>query len=293
LLIEAGLSPLQLTQFRTLGTALIAGACLLVIDRRAFRITWRQLGVMAILGIAGVALLQASYAAALQRLPVGIALLLEYLAVLLVALVAFFFLKEQVKARLWVAIALVLAGLAVVARVWDSDLDSLGVVFALVAAVTLALYFLVGERQVGATSPLVVAFYTTGFAALFWSFLSGWWELTPQTFTAPVPLGGVVGHLELPLWLPLLVTVVVGSFLPFLFSFLALKHLRATVAGIVAASEVIFAFAVAWMWLGESLDAIQLVGAGVVLVGIVLAQTARAGKVVDADLAISSETRLP
>ena len=124
-----------------------------MIDRSAFRLTRRQLGFMAILGIAGVALLQASYAAALQRLPVGIALLLEYMAVLIVALVAYFFLKEQVKARLWVAIALVLAGLAVVARVWDSHLDALGVVFALVAAVTLALYFLVGERQVGATSP--------------------------------------------------------------------------------------------------------------------------------------------
>jgi len=243
---------------------------------------------MAILGIAGVALLQASYAAALQRLPVGITLLLEYMAVLLVAVVAFFFLKEQVKARLWVAIGLVLAGLAVVARVWDSHLDPIGVAFAMVAAVTLALYFLVGERQVGATSPLVVAFYTTGFAALFWSFFSGWWELTPATFQAPVQLGGVIGDLELPLWLPLVVTVVVGSFLPFLFSFLALKHLSATAAGITASSEVIFAFAVAWIWLGEALDLVQLLGAAVVLVGIILAQTARAGKVVDADLALGS-----
>jgi drug/metabolite transporter (DMT)-like permease len=84
------------------------------------------------------------------------------------------------------------------------------------------------------------------------------------------------------------VTVVAGSFLPFLFSFLALKHLTATAAGIVASSEVIFAFAVAWIWLGEALDAVQLVGAAVVLVGIVLAQTARAGKVIDADLALST-----
>ena len=135
--------------------------------------------------------------------------------------------------------------------------------------------------------------YTTGFAALFWAFLSGWWELTPETFQTPVPLGGAIGELELPLWLPLVVTVVAGSFLPFLFSFFALKHLTATAAGVVAASEVIFAFLVAWLWLGESLDAIQLVGAAVVLVGIVLAQTARAGKVVDADLAISSETLAP
>ena len=274
-----------------LGTAVIAGICLLIIDRRAFRLTRRQLIVMVVLGVFGVALLQASYAAAIQRLPVGIALLLEYMAVLLVALIAFFFLREKVKARLWAAIGFVLVGLAVVARVWDSDLDPIGVALALVAAASLALYFLVGERQVSSTSPLVVGFWTTGFAALFWGFFSGWWELTPASFTAPVPVGGAAGDVDLPLWIPLTVTVVLGSFLPFLLSFFALKHLSATAAGIVASSEVIFAFLVAWLWLGEGLDAIQLVGAAVVLAGIVLAQTARAGKVVDADLAISSETR--
>ena len=198
-------------------------------------------------------MLQASYAAALQRLPVGIALLLEYMAVLLVAIVAFFFLKEKVKARLWIAIGLVLVGLAVVARVWDSHLDALGVVFALVAAASLAFYFLVGERQVGALSPMVVAFFTMSVAAVFWAFFSGWWNLTPGSFTAPVPVGGAVGDLELPLWIPLTVTVVAGSFLPFLLSFFALKHLSATAAGIVASSEVIFAFATAWLWLGETL----------------------------------------
>ena len=71
-------------------------------------------------------------------------------------------------------------------------------------------------------------------------------------------------------------------------SFFALKHLSATAAGIVASSEVIFAFATAWLWLGETLDLVQLLGAGVVLAGIVLAQTARAGKVVDADLALDA-----
>ena len=50
-------------------------------------------------------------------------------------------------------------------------------------------------------------------------------------------------------------------------------------------AEVLFAFAVAWLWLGEALDALQLTGAVIVLVAIVLAQTARAGGAVDADLA--------
>ena len=286
-IIEAGLTATQLTQFRTLGTAILAGALLLITDRRGFRLPPRQLLVMAVLGVFGVALLQASYAFALSLMPVGITLLLEYTAVLLVALFAFFVFREKVKARLWIAIALVLVGLGLVAQVWDSTLDPVGVLFAAVAAVTLAFYFLVGERQVGATSPLTVAFWTMTFAAAFWAMFSGWWDLRLESFSAPVDVGGAVADLELPMFLPLIVTVVLGSFAPFLLSFSALKHLSATAAGIVASSEVIFAFLVAWLWLGEQLDILQVAGAAVVLLGIVLAQTARSTKtVVDADLAI-------
>jgi drug/metabolite transporter (DMT)-like permease len=284
--IEAGLSPTQLTQFRVLGTAVIAGAILLATDRAAFRLSRRQVVIMAVLGVAGVAVLQASYAFAIQLLPVGIALLIEYLAVLLVAVIAFFFLKEKVKPRLWIAIACVLVGLAVVAQIWASTLNGLGVIMALVAAASLTMYFLVGERQVGATSPLAVAFWTTGFASLFWAFFSGWWNIQPALLANTVSLSGNLAAVELPLWVPLAWCVVMGSFAPFYFSFLALKHLSATAAGIVASSEVIFAFFFAWIWLGEGLNTVQLVGAGVVLAGIVLAQTARQGKMVDADLAM-------
>ena len=152
-LIQAGLSPAQLTQFRVLGMAVIAGLVMLVVDRKGFRLRPRQLLVMAVLGVVGVGLLQVTYAVAIALLPVGIALLLEYLAVLFVALVAFFFLKEKIGGGLWIAIVLVLVGLAVVAQVWNSNLDPFGVIMALCAALTLAFYFLVGERQVTSTSP--------------------------------------------------------------------------------------------------------------------------------------------
>jgi drug/metabolite transporter (DMT)-like permease len=290
LLVDGGLTPTQLTQFRTLGTALLAGAVLLVTDRAAFRLSRRLLFVMAVLGVAGVAVLQASYAAALGLLPVGTTLLLEYTAVLMVALVAFLVFKERVKTRLWVAIGLVLLGLLAVARPWDARLDPLGVVLAFVAAASLTLYFVVGERQVGRTSPLAVAFWTMVFATAFWAFFSGWWELDAATFATPLDLGGQWGSWVLPLGIPLLVTVVAGSFLPFLLSFSALKHLRATAAGIVASSEVVFAFAVAWVWLGETLDPLGVAGALVVLAGIVLAQTARSTKtIVDAELVLPAQ----
>jgi drug/metabolite transporter (DMT)-like permease len=286
-LLDSGISGTQVTQFRVLTMCVLCGLILLVVDRKGFRITLKQLGVMVLLGIVGVGLLQATYAYAVHLLPVGVALLLEYTAVLMVALVAFFFLKEQVKARLWIAIGLVLIGLAVVAEVWNSTLDPLGVFFALAAAVALAFYFLVGERQVNSTSPLAVGFWTGLVATVFWAFFSGWWELEPALFATPVSLSGNLESVVLPFWMALACCVVFGSFLPFLLSLIALTKMKATALGIIASSEVLFAFVIAWLWLGQQLNLSQVAGAAVVLAGIVLAQTARANKVVDADLAIA------
>lgn len=291
--MSAGLTAAQVTQFRTLGTALLAGIAIAVTDRGGFRLSRRQVGAMALLGVAGIAVLQWSYAMAIERLPVGIALLIQYLAVLIVALVALIVFREHVRARIWVAIGLVLGGLAVVAEVWDSRLDGIGVLFGLLAAVTLAFYLLAGERLASATSPLAVAFFTSAFAAGAWAFLSGWWRIDLAVFGEPVSLGGALDAVALPLWMPLTVVVAVGTFLPMVLSFAALVHLRATTAGILASSEVVFAFAVAWLWLGEGLRPIQLIGAAVVLVGIVLAQTARPGSVVDADLALPPTGSIP
>jgi len=58
MLVQSGLDPAQLTLFRVLATAVIAGAVLLVTDRGAFLVSPRQIGVLAVLGISGVAMLQ-------------------------------------------------------------------------------------------------------------------------------------------------------------------------------------------------------------------------------------------
>ncbi|WP_168220084.1 MULTISPECIES: DMT family transporter [unclassified Salinibacterium] len=292
IVVDSGLDPAQLTLFRVASTAVIAGIYLLIANRRAFRVTPRQLLALVLLGIFGIAMLQWTYAMAIQRLPVGITLLLEYTAVLIVAVIAWAFFKEQVKARLWVAIACVLGGLVVVAQLWTAELDPVGVLFGLGAAASLSIYFLGGEREVGKSSAMAVAFWAMSSATVFWLLFSGWWNLDPALFTDAVSLQGNLAHVELPLWIPLAWNMLLGSFAPFFFSLLALRYLTATAAGVVATAEIIFAFIFAWLWLGEGLAGVQILGAAVVLIGIVLAQTARKDKVVDADLALSdSETR--
>lgn len=286
-IMDAGLTAAQLTLFRVATAAVIAAVYLLIANRSAFRVTLRQLVVLAALGVLGVAMLQFSYAVAISLMPIGITLLLEYIAVLLMALVAFFVFKERVKPRLWVAIGCVLVGLAFVAQIWASELNPLGVIFAMLAATMLTIYFVVGEREVGKTSPMAVAFWTMSFATVFWLIFGGWWNIDAAIFTETVSLSGNLDAFLLPFWVPLLWNMVLGSFAPFFLSLLALKYLSATAAGVVAASEVLFAFLVAWLWLDEGLDPLQMVGAAIVLVAIVLAQTARVNKVVDADLALS------
>lgn len=290
IVVQSGLDPAQLTLFRVASTAIIAGVYLLFANRSAFRVTPRQLLALVTLGVVGVAMLQYTYAMAIARLPVGITLLFEYTAVLIVAVVAWAVFKERVRPRLWIAIVCVLVGLTVVAQVWEAKLDAIGVLYAFGAATALAIYFLGGEREVGKSSAMGVAFWAMSSAAVFWLIFSGWWRIDPAAFGEAVSLQGSLAHVMVPMWVPLVWNMLLGSFAPFFFSLLALKYLTATAAGIVATAEVVFAFIFAWLWLGEGLVAVQMVGAAIVLVGIVLAQTARKDKVVDADLALSPIT---
>lgn len=288
-IIQAGFSAMQLTQMRVLGAAIISGLVLLVLDRRSFRLQRRQWPVVIFMGIVGVAMLQVTYALAIALLPVGIALLLEYLAVLIVAIVAFFFFKEKVRLRLWVAIGFVMMGLVVVAEIWASTLNPTGVMWGLLAALSLATYFIVGEKQLKTISPLALSFWTMSTAAIFWLPLSGWWELDVSSFTTMAAVGSGPDSTMVPLWVLLAWNVVLGSFAPFLLSLSALKRLSATAAGIVATSEIAFAFVTAWLWLQEALSLLQVIGASIVLGGIVIAQTARSSDVVvQADLALET-----
>lgn len=285
-----GLTGFQVTQFRVAGAALLMGATMFVIDRSSLCLTRKQILPIIAMGVA-VASLQATYAIAVHILPVGIALLLEYTATLAVALIAFFFFKEQVKARIWVAIGLVLAGLVVVAEIWNTTLDPVGVVWALLASASLTAYFILGERQTGAMHPMAVGFWTMVVATVFWAFGSGWWEIDPAIFGENVPLTADPAGAQGPAWLLMVINIVVGTFFSFALSLFAISKLKATRSGIVATSEILFAFLFAYLLLGETLNLGQIIGAGVVLIGIIIAQTARDGRGVEADLALVVEEK--
>ncbi len=274
--LSSGISPLELTQVRATGAFAGFGLALLLIRRRALRVRLRELPYLAVFGIAGVAFVQWLYFVSIQRLPIGIALLLEYLAPILIALYARTFRHEPVRRRIWLALLLALVGLSFVVEVWSGlALDGLGVVAALSAAVAFAVYVLMAERAVEDRDPASLLAYGFLFAAVFWAIARPVWHFPAGRLDDDVSLLGQLSSLSLPVWLLMLFVVVGGTMITFLLVTAALRHISATRVGIVAMLEPVAASVVAFLWLGESFGAAQLVGGAIVLAGIVLAQTAR------------------
>jgi drug/metabolite transporter (DMT)-like permease len=190
-----------------------------------------------------------------------------------------------------VAIIAVLIGLATVAEIWASTLNVEGVLWAVGASASLTTYFVLGERQTGTLHPMAVGFWTMTVATVFWALLSGWWRIDPAVLGTVVPYSANAAGIAGPAWVLLAFVIVLGTFTTFALGLWSISILKATRSGIVATSEVLFAFLAAWLILGETLNTVQLIGAGIVLVGVILAQSAREGRGVETDLAIDLSVR--
>jgi drug/metabolite transporter (DMT)-like permease len=274
--LTSGLSSLRLTEARSAGACIALTAIALVRAPSSLRVRARELPWLALFGIVGVAFVQLFYFLAIHRLPVGIALLIQYIGPVLVAIWARTFGHEHVRRRIWIALALSLAGLATMVQLWSGvSLDGLGVVFALVAAVVFAVYLLLAEHEVGSREPIPLLAWGFFFATLFWTVTQPWWSFPGSTVARTVSLQGHLSSVHLPVWALVLWVIVLGSAVPFVLIVGAMRHITATRVGIAAMLEPVVATVSAWIWLRESLGAAQLAGGAVVLAGIAVAQTAR------------------
>jgi drug/metabolite transporter (DMT)-like permease len=266
---------LRWTELRATGSFLLVAAGLAILSPQRLRIeTRREAARLALYGVVGFALVQWLYFVAIDRLPIGIGLLLEFTAPVLIALWARFVWHEAVRRRAWAALALVVVGLSLVAQIWSGlTLDGLGVVAGLLAACALAAFYLMSKRLVGTRDPISVTCFGLGFAALFWTIVLPWWSFPWEELSSSVELPH--GLFTVPVGTLALWGVVLGTIAPYLLTVAALRHLSATTVGIVATFEPVAAAVLAWVWLGESLVAVQILGGLVVLVGIVLAETSR------------------
>jgi drug/metabolite transporter (DMT)-like permease len=172
--LASGISSGELTEVRCAG-ALIGMALIAAATRpESLRIGLADLPLLVALGV-GLALVQWSYFFAIHRLDIGIALLIQYVAPILVALWARFVFHERVRSRIWTALALSLAGLTLIVEIWRGGrLSGAGVTACFVAAVTFAAYVLIAERGVRRRDPISLSAWGFLFATVFWTVAAPW-----------------------------------------------------------------------------------------------------------------------
>ncbi len=275
-LLGSDLSSLELTQVRSTGAAAGLLVFLLAFARARLRVARRELLFLVLFGITGVAFVQWLYFVAIERVPVGVALLIQFLAPLFVALFARFVYREHIRRRIWIALLLCISGLAVIVEIWRGvAFDTIGITAALAASFALTAYMLTAERERRHRDPVSLSFYGFLFAALFWAAVQPLWRFPWDALSGSASLQGNLDEHSAPVWLLLAFVVVVGTMITFSLLTGALRHISATRASIVATLEPVLATAIAWLWLGETFGTAQLLGGAFVLTGILLAQTAR------------------
>lgn len=278
LIIAGGISPVRLTQIRTSGVFVALLIFLLITNRHALKVTRKELPNLFLMGIIGIAGVQAFYFFAVTRMPVSITLVIEFTAPIWIALFIRFFRKQIVKPMMWWGIGTALAGLLLVTEIWSGlKLDGIGVIAAFIDALFLAYYFLRLEATVKIRDGLSLLVYVFGFAALALAIVQPLWNFPTEIFTAQLSLEELSPGNYIVGWQLIGVLIVFGSILPYLFITYGVKRIPASQASVIAMLEPVIAGGIAWLVLSEELTPLQILGGATVLVGIYLTERARQG----------------
>ncbi|MEU9572018.1 EamA family transporter [Streptomyces massasporeus] len=274
-LIEAGLDPLHVVWLRVAGAALV----MLPLAVRHRALLRRRPGLLAGFGLLAVAGVQACYFAALSRIPVGVALLIEYLAPALVLGWVRFVQKRPVTRAAAVGVVLAVGGLACVVEIWSGlRFDALGLLLALGAACCQVGYFVLSDQGSDAgdeaPDPLGVIAYGLLVGAAVLTVVARPWTMDWSVLQGTASMDGrPVAAVVLLAWIVLVATVVA-----YVTGVVSVRRLSPQVAGVVACLEAVIATVLAWVLLGEHLSAPQIAGGAVVLAGAFIAQSSTPSK---------------
>lgn len=265
-LLEAGWSLGAALLIRMGVAALILSPALIIAWRRQPGVVRRRWQLIVGFGLTGVAGCQLFYFAAMQRMPVAVALLIQYLAPVLLVLLAWVRTRRAPSRTVMVGSVLAIIGLVLVVDVSSARFDLLGTLFALGAAVCVGAYFLLSERAGDDLPPLALAAggLVTGTGVMVLLCLFG---ILP--FAAPAVTVLLAG-IEMPALASILWVACVATTVGYALGVKAVPLLGSRVASFVGLSEVLFALGFAWLLLGETPSAVQLFGGVVLLGGVVL-----------------------
>ena len=266
-LLDAGWSPGAAVTTRIA----VAGLLLAVPSAVALRGRWSTLrsnvGLMLLYGLVAVAGCQFAYFNAVRTLSVGVALLLEYLGLVLVVAWSRLVDGRQLGRATVAGVVLSVVGLVLVLDVaGDARVDLTGVLWGLAAAVGLATYFVASAHERAGLPPIAMAGggMLVGAAALGLGALVG--ALPFEWATGPVSLAGR----ETSWWVPVVGLSLVAGAVSYASGIAAARRLGSKVAAFVGLTEVLFAVAFSWLMLGEVLSTMQFVGGALILAGVAI-----------------------
>ena len=276
LAMEGGLSAWRLTQVRTTGAFLILFLYVYIKNKKSLRIKRKELPILIVFGVFGFAAVNLLYFLAIERLNVGIALIIEFTAPIWIALWMRFIQRKLISKLMWWGLVVGLTGLVLIAQVWRGlTLDGLGVIFAIMDAFALTLYFLVGEKLVDIKSSEATMAWGLGVSSAFFAIIQPWWTFPFEKLQSVIQLTGRLSQISVPTYFLVFWVIVIGTALPYFLVLTGLRGLSAATTSAIGMSEPVFGGIFAWIFLYENLNFIQIIGAFIVLFGIYLANRAR------------------
>ena len=267
----------RLAQVRALGTFFLLFLITFIQDRNSLKAERREIPTLIFYGVFGYAMVQLGYFIGISRgVPLSLVLIIEFTAPIWIVLWIKFVRKSVVAKDMWVAIALSLLGLILVAKVWQGfAFDFIGSLGALGAALALAVYFLMSQSQGAKRSAQAMVVWGMGVAGLFWSLVLPIWNFPTAIFTTDINLQGRFSDYSAPGWLLIAYIIIFGTLVPYLFVVGGIRRLSASTSSVIGMLEPVLAGAFAWIWLSQSWSAIQLFGGFIVLIGIYIADRAK------------------
>jgi drug/metabolite transporter (DMT)-like permease len=275
LVLEAGLSPLRLAEVRSTGAFAFFLIYLLIFKRSALRFDIKALPEMLVYGIVGYAGVQFFYFVAILRMPVSVGLIIEFTAPIWIALWIRFVRKQHVPRSMWTAVFLAFSGLLLIAQVWKGlTFDGIGLIAAFLDAFALTAYFLLGEKWSKRAPTETLMLYGFGISMLFWWVTLPLWTYPTEIFTQEIDLRGQASGTLASGWMLILFVIIVGTIIPYTANLIGISKTSASSASVIGMLEPVLAGVFAWIWLSETFNAIQLVGAAAVITGIYIATKA-------------------
>ena len=267
----------RLAQVRAIGTFFLLFLITFIQDRKSLKAERREIPTLIFYGIFGYAMVQLGYFIGIARgVPLSLVLILEFTAPIWIVLWIKFVRKTEVAKDMWVAIALALFGLILVAKVWQGfAFDLIGTLGAIGAAMALAIYFLMSQSLGTKRSAQAMVVWGMGSAGLFWSLVLPIWNFPTEIFTTEINLQGRFSDYSAPGWLLIAYIIIFGTIVPYLFVVGGIRRLSASTSSVIGMLEPVIAGIFAWIWLSQSWSAIQLAGGAIVLVGIYIADRAK------------------